>query len=69
MTDLRQRASLAGSEESDANTQLVVYIGDSPSDLAPLLKAHLGIVVGLNKALRRVAKAHGVKLKPLTAGE
>ena len=48
--------------------QLAVYIGDSPSDLAPLLQADLGIVVGQNKLLRRVAQAHGVHIKPLTAG-
>ena len=50
------------------NSKLAVYVGDSPSDFAPLLRADLGIVVGHNKLLRQVAKAHGVKLKPLTAG-
>lgn len=49
--------------------KLAVYVGDSPSDFAPLLRADLGIVVGQNKLLRQVAKAHGVKLKPLTAGQ
>ena len=50
-------------------SKLAVYVGDSPSDFAPLLRADLGIVVGHNKLLRQVAKAHGVKLKPLTAGQ
>ena len=52
-----------------ADSKLAVYVGDSPSDFAPLLRADLGIVVGQNKLLRQVAKAHGVKLKPLTAGQ
>lgn len=52
-----------------SNGNLAVYVGDSPSDFAPLLRADLGIVVGQNKLLRQVAKAHGVKLKPLTAGQ
>ena len=52
-----------------ADSKLAVYVGDSPSDFAPLLRANLGIVVGQNKLLRQVAKAHGVKLKPLTAGQ
>ena len=57
-----------GSNGTAADRKLAVYVGDSPSDFAPLLRADLGIVVGHNKLLRQVAKAHGVKLKPLTAG-
>ena len=47
---------------------LTVYIGDSMSDLAPLLSADIGIVIGQNKLLRRVARAAGVQLKPLVSG-
>lgn len=57
------------SHGSASDGKLAVYVGDSPSDFAPLLRADLGIVVGQNKLLRQVAKAHGVKLKPLTAGQ
>lgn len=60
--------SSSGSGAAD-DSKLAVYVGDSPSDFAPLLRADLGIVVGHNKLLRQVAKAHGVKLKPLTAGQ
>ena len=52
-----------------SGSKLAVYVGDSPSDFAPLLRADLGVVVGHNKLLRQVAKAHGVKLTPLTAGQ
>lgn len=47
---------------------LSVYVGDSMSDLAPLLAADVGIVVGQNKLLRRVATAAGITLRPLVAG-
>ena len=62
-------ASASSSGQTGADPKLAAYIGDSPSDLAPLLRADVGIVVGQNKLLRQVAKALGVKLKPLTAGE
>lgn len=53
---------------SQGAPQLAVYIGDSASDIGPLLQADLGIVVGQNQLLRRVAEAHGIAIKPLTAG-
>ena len=75
MSELMHHSSQAKADSTDgadANAEaskLAVYIGDSPSDFAPLLRADLGIVVGQNKLLRQVAKAHGVKLLPLTAGQ
>ena len=75
MSELMHRTSQAKSHSTDGAdadaeaSKLAVYIGDSPSDFAPLLRAELGIVVGQNKLLRQVAKAHGVKLLPLTAGQ
>ena len=65
MTQLMQHR---GSNGTNQESKLAVYVGDSPSDFAPLLRSDLGIVVGQNKLLRQVAKAHGIKLKPLTAG-
>lgn len=47
---------------------LSVFIGDSPSDLAPLIAADLGIVVGRSPLIRRVCAAAGVQLRPLSAG-
>lgn len=78
MMQLMQRSGSAQASSSDSRAngnspadegKLAVYVGDSPSDFAPLLRADLGIVVGQNKLLRQVAKAQGVKLKPLTAGQ
>ena len=70
MQDLPTSSSIAPISDckTDAAPKVAVYVGDSPSDLAPLLKADVGIVVGQNQLLRQVAKALGVKLKPLTAG-
>lgn len=48
---------------------LSVYVGDSPSDLAPLTAADIGIVVGANPLLRTVAAAAGLEIHPLVAGE
>ena len=45
-----------------------VYIGDSASDLAAMLTADLGIVVGKSSSLRQVAAFCGVQLQPLVAG-
>lgn len=73
MSELMHHTSQAkadSTDDADAEaSKLAVYIGDSPSDFAPLLRADLGIVVGQNKLLRQVAKAHGLKLLPLTAGQ
>jgi phosphoserine phosphatase len=48
---------------------LSVYVGDSPSDLAPLTAADVGMVVGTNPLLRTVAAAAGLAIHPLVAGE
>jgi hypothetical protein len=44
-----------------------VYVGDSASDVLPLLAADYGIIVGSNALLRRVLAAHGARLAPLCA--
>lgn len=46
-----------------------MYVGDSRSDLAPLVAADVGIVVGTNALLRRVAAAAGLQILPLVSGE
>ncbi len=45
-----------------------VYIGDSPTDILPLLAADVGIVFGGNQTLRRVLHAAGVELRCLEDG-
>eukprot|EP00798_Chlamydomonas_sp_ICE-L_P006919 gene6919-30900_t len=45
----------------------VAYIGDSASDLLPLLKADYGIVLGKSSSLRKVAKQFGITFAPLCA--
>ncbi|KAI5084204.1 hypothetical protein GOP47_0000373 [Adiantum capillus-veneris] len=45
-----------------------IYIGDSVTDLLCLLQADIGIVIGSNSTLQRVAKAFGVSMVPLYKG-
>ncbi len=62
-------AAARGDRERGAGAAgLAVYVGDSASDLAPLLAVDLGVVVGANALLRRAAAAGGVRLRPLAAG-
>lgn len=70
MTQLMQhlQSSNPGRAGKQTAEGFAVYIGDSPSDFGSMLQADLGIVVGQNKLLRRVAHAHAVKIKPLIAG-
>jgi 2-hydroxy-3-keto-5-methylthiopentenyl-1-phosphate phosphatase len=63
---LKKAASGQGSRFADRS--LSVYVGDSMSDLAPLLAVDLGIVIGQNKLLKRVSRAAGITLKPLVTG-
>lgn len=59
----------AARRQGPGGESLSVYVGDSMSDLAPLLSVDLGIVIGQNKLIRRVASAAGITLKSLVAGE
>ncbi|MEW5307449.1 MAG: hypothetical protein WDW36_009844 [Sanguina aurantia] len=43
----------------------VAYVGDSTSDLLPLLMADYGILIGTNSQVRKVCATFGVQLKPL----
>ena len=61
---LRQQTA----SRSQSSAGLAVFVGDSMSDLAPLLSADVGIVIGQNRVLRRVAKAAGIRLKSLVCG-
>nr|GME18475.1 probable aminopyrimidine aminohydrolase, mitochondrial [Ipomoea batatas] len=53
---------------SDRKKRLDVYIGDSVGDLACLLEAYAGIVVGSNSSLRRLGTHFGVRFIPLFRG-
>ncbi|XP_031104798.1 bifunctional TH2 protein, mitochondrial-like [Ipomoea triloba] len=53
---------------SDRKKRLDVYIGDSVGDLACLLEAYAGIVVGSNSSLTRLGTHFGVRFIPLFRG-
>ncbi|KAK9806664.1 hypothetical protein WJX73_005744 [Symbiochloris irregularis] len=44
---------------------ITVYVGDSVTDLGALLEADIGIVMGGNSTLARVAAAAGITIQPL----
>jgi hypothetical protein len=54
--------------QSGSQDGLSVFVGDSPSDLAALTAADVGIVIGSRPLLRSVASAAGLVLQPLVAG-
>ena len=47
---------------------ITVYVGDSVTDLGALLEADIGIVMGSNSTLQRVAAAAGITVRPLVTG-
>lgn len=47
---------------------ITVYVGDSVTDLGALLEADIGIVMGDNSTLQRVATAAGITVRPLVTG-
>eukprot|EP00897_Mesotaenium_endlicherianum_P001696 jgi/Mesen1/1554/ME000134S00672 len=44
---------------------LSVYVGDSLTDILPLLNANVGIVIGSSSTLRRAAEVFDIRLDPL----
>ncbi|EFJ50063.1 hypothetical protein VOLCADRAFT_89047 [Volvox carteri f. nagariensis] len=56
-----------GGDGDGGGDGLIVYVGDSTSDLGAMLEADVGVVVGANRLLRRVAARFGVRLRPLAA--
>ncbi|CAM6128663.1 unnamed protein product [Calypogeia fissa] len=45
--------------------RMMIYMGDSHTDLLGLLEADLGIVIGASSAARKVMSLYGIKLVPL----
>jgi hydroxymethylpyrimidine kinase / phosphomethylpyrimidine kinase / thiamine-phosphate diphosphorylase len=55
-------------EEEEENVRgMNIYIGDSMTDVPPLISADLGIVIGEDPLIRRVMDVAGIHLQPLTA--
>lgn len=55
-------------EDNDNNVRgLNIYIGDSMTDVLPLISADLGLVIGDDPLIRRVMDVAGICLQPLPA--
>ena len=72
LRDLIMRNERAGDGDKRTGTRQYsaarsVFVGDSAGDLAALLTADLGIVLGQSSTLRRICKHFGIALRPLDA--
>lgn len=57
---------LKRSIKQDHQTQsIIIYVGDSSTDLAGLLAADVGIIMGNSSSLMQIAKSWGVQILPL----
>lgn len=63
LSDARGGADGGGS----GNSPLIVYIGDSATDLLAMLEADIGVLIGESQSAREIARTFGVRLEPLEA--
>ncbi|KAL3679899.1 hypothetical protein R1sor_022855 [Riccia sorocarpa] len=61
-----ETASISG-ENIDPESKMLVFMGDSPTDLLGLLEADLGIVFGESSRLRQLLSLYNIQLLPLAA--
>jgi phosphoserine phosphatase len=52
-------------ENAAPDKHLIVYVGDSSTDLAALLEADIGVVMGSSSSTRSIAEKWGVEILPL----
>ena len=52
-------------EGSDTSSHVIVYVGDSSTDLAALLEADIGIIMGNSSSMIAMAQKYGVSVVPL----
>ena len=52
-------------QDCDQTKSIIIYVGDSSTDLAGLLAADVGIVMGNSSSLIQIAKSWGVQIVPL----
>lgn len=59
------KAAVLARLRSGSQAGPLVYIGDSPTDIPPLLAADVGVVFGEQPTLREVLTVAGVRVLPL----
>jgi phosphoserine phosphatase len=52
--------------KQEGEVSVVVYVGDSSTDLAALIEADVGILIGGSESTINMAKDRGVKIRPLS---
>ncbi|KAG6553729.1 hypothetical protein Mapa_004644 [Marchantia paleacea] len=65
---LEKILSQAKQKVNQNRDSLLIYVGDSVTDLLCLLRADVGIVIGESISLERMAAAFGIKMLPLYTG-
>ena len=62
----KERAFMELCKCNEPRSGYSIYIGDSITDLLALIRADIGIVMGKSETMKKVSKAFGIKLRPLS---
>jgi hypothetical protein len=68
IVELRKCLEYLNRNSKEAKTHkehLIVYVGDSSTDLAALLEADIGIIMGNSESTRNIAEQWGIEIVPL----
>ncbi|KAL9185121.1 hypothetical protein ACHAXT_002898 [Thalassiosira profunda] len=60
ISELRRRI-----HSTDGGPSVIIYVGDSSTDLAALLEADIGIVIGSSSSMLAIAERWGIRIEPL----
>ena len=58
------RRHIHENDESSGSSSIIIYVGDSTTDLAALLEADIGIIIGESSSIMMIAERYGVKIIP-----
>lgn len=59
------RSHILQTSSYDSQRSVIVYVGDSSTDLAALLEADIGIIMGTSSSTSAIAKRWGIQIVPL----
>ena len=58
------RRHIHENDERTGSSSIIIYVGDSTTDLAALLEADIGIIIGESSSIMMIAERYGVKIIP-----
>jgi len=59
------RRHIHENDENSGSSSIIIYVGDSTTDLAALLEADIGIIIGESSSIMAIAERYGVNIIPL----